>query len=216
MDSRRCPYCNQPYDSHFARSFHSGPIKFDEFREETLYIIQELCPSCGQISVTLMAHGYPEHFYYRFPPTTAMPLPEYIPAPIRQDYLEAIQIASLSPKAAATLARRCLQGIIHDFWGIAEKNLNAEISALKGKINETQWEAIDALRKIGNIGAHMEQNPSLIVDVEPEEAEKLLKLLELLFQDWYIRRHENEQLYNDIQEISKKKESSRRNDVNAD
>ena len=31
------------------------------------------------------------------------------------------------------------------------------------------WQAIDAVRSIGNIGAHMEKDINLIVDVDPEE-----------------------------------------------
>ncbi len=44
--------------------------------------------------------------------------------------------------------------MIHDFWGIYEKNLNAEITTLKDKVTSAQWAALDGLRKIGNIGAH--------------------------------------------------------------
>lgn len=55
----------------------------------------------------------PENVYKQFP--------EYIPQQIRNDYQEACSIIKNSPKAAATLLRRCLQGMIHDFWGIKEK-----------------------------------------------------------------------------------------------
>jgi hypothetical protein len=50
-----------------------------------------------------------------------MPLPDYIPEQIKDDYYEACSILNLSPKASATLARRCLQGMIRDFWGITKK-----------------------------------------------------------------------------------------------
>ena len=137
-------------------------------------------------------------------------LPDYIPAAIRQDYLEAVKIVGLSPKASATLARRCLQGMIHDFWDIKEKNLNAETTALKTHIPRMQWEAIDAVRKIGNIGAHMEKDVELMVDVDPGEAEKLLKVIELLFKNWYIAEHENQQLYAEIAQIAEDKENERK------
>src|SRR5215472_1405790 len=42
-------------------------------------------------------------------------LPDYVPEPIRNDYHEACRIVNLSPKASATLSRRCLQGMIRDF-----------------------------------------------------------------------------------------------------
>lgn len=126
------------------------------------------------------------------PQSSAKPFPEYVPAPIRQDYEEACLIASLSPKASATLARRCLQGIIRDFWGIQKSRLIDEINELNGKIDGTTWQAIDAVRSIGNIGAHMEKDINLIVEVDPEEADMLLRLIEVLLQEWYIRRYERE------------------------
>ena len=136
--------------------------------------------------------------------------PEYIPEQIRRDYEEANLILERSPKAAATLLRRCLQGMIHDFWGIKEKNLNAEVTQLKDKVTPIQWQAIDGLRKIGNIGAHMEKDVDLIIDIEPDEAQKLLKLIEMLLEKWYITRHDEEVLLNEIIGIAESKEEQRK------
>lgn len=135
--------------------------------------------------------------------------PNYIPKQIRDDYIEAVDIIELSPKAAATLFRRCLQGMIHDFWNIHEKNLNAEITKLQGKVSSSMWNAIDGLRKMGNIGAHMETDVNLIIDIDVSEAKKLKKLIELLFDKWYITRHDEEELYNDITDTSNKKQAER-------
>ena len=52
----------------------------------------------------------------RIPPSQAKTFPTYIPQAIRDDYREACLILDLSPKASATLARRCLQGMLRDFW----------------------------------------------------------------------------------------------------
>ena len=51
------------------------------------------------------------------PESDAKVFPDYIPQQIREDYVEASKIKELSPKASATLSRRCLQGMIRDFWG---------------------------------------------------------------------------------------------------
>ncbi|WEY37785.1 DUF4145 domain-containing protein [Paraburkholderia sp. SUR17] len=121
---------------------------------------------------------------------SAKTYPDYIPVSLRNDYTEACHIADLSPKAAATLCRRCLQGMIRDFWGIDTKSrrLWDEIKAIKDKVDIGTWEAIVALKDIGNIGAHMEMDVEMIVDVEPEEARLLIELIESLFEDWYISR----------------------------
>lgn len=137
------------------------------------------------------------------------PYPNYIPKQIRDDYTEAADIIELSPKAAATLFRRCLQGMIHDFWNIHEKNLNAEISELKDKVSPVLWKSIDGLRKVGNIGAHMEKDVNLIVDIDVSEAQNLQRLIELLFNKWYIARHDEEELLNAISDISDKKQAER-------
>jgi len=49
-------------------------------------------------------------------------------------------------------------------------------------------DAIDDVRKIGNIGAHMEADINVIVDVDPNEAQVLIGLVELLFLEWYVAR----------------------------
>jgi len=144
------------------------------------------------------------------PPSQAKVFPEYVPKPVRDDYLEACLIGDLSPKASATLSRRCLQGMIRDFWGVKEKNLKLEIDAIGEKVDPLTWKAIDAVRKIGNIGAHMEEDINLIVDVDPGEASQLINLIELLIRDWYITRYERQKRLESIIEVGKKKDSEKK------
>ncbi len=211
MAYRVCPYCNTTYlendDLHFMQSGH-----FKNYLYLANYAVDLFrCPVCEKIHVCFHGYGngWGNDFVFHYPPASAMHLPDYIPQQIRDDYLEAVQIVDLSPKAAATLARRCLQGMIHDFWGIKEKNLNAEITKLKGEIPSKQWQAIDALRKIGNIGAHMEADTQLIIDVDPDETKKLIKVIELLFKNWYIANHEDNQLLDEVKAMSEEKEAVR-------
>jgi hypothetical protein len=121
----------------------------------------------------------------------------YIPLVIYEDYAEACLIRTLSPKGAATLVRRCLQGMIRDFCGISKGTLDLEIKALKALlvahtappgVSEESVEAIDHVRGIGNIGAHMEKDIDLIIGVEPEEVDALVDLTEMLFEEWYGNR----------------------------
>jgi len=124
------------------------------------------------------------------PESASKPQPNYIPRAILKDYTEACRIKDLSPKASATLARRCLQGMVRDFHGVSGNTLADEIDALQGQIPQADWDAIDALRQIGNIGAHMEKDVNLIIDIDPDEAAKLIQLIEYLFKQWYVARHE--------------------------
>ncbi|MCH5205690.1 MAG: DUF4145 domain-containing protein [Oscillospiraceae bacterium] len=187
------------------------------------YVRIHRCPKCNEETIKLLKCSFENNEIKEIddsnlvtqirPKSIHQPFPDYVPQSIRNDYEEACAIVELSPKASATLARRCLQGMIRDFWNVPGNTkglLAKEIDALKGKIPETQWNAIDALRKIGNIGAHMEKDTNIIVDIDTGEAEKLIKLIELLIKQWYIARHEEEQLLSEIVAIKDEKEAERK------
>lgn len=212
-----CPFCGHAQAYYGAHdSVQNGKYKncspIPEENQESSFIIYTFeCNnnSCQKISVTAINRTTKKQIDI-VPQIVMKHYPEYIPEQIRQDYEEAALILESSPKAAATLLRRCLQGMIHDYWEIHEKNLNAEITSLNGKVSPVQWKALDALRKVGNIGAHMEKDVNLIIDIEPGEAKKLLSLIELLFEKWYIARHDEEALLADIIEIADEKDDERK------
>jgi hypothetical protein len=55
----------------------------------------------------------------------------------------------------------------------------------------------------------MEQDISVIIDVDPDEANLLLQLIEELLAEWYIRRYEREERMRSIVAIAaNKKEGS--------
>lgn len=148
------------------------------------------------------------------PQGLARPLPDFIPQPIMEDYTEACRIRDLSPKASATLIRRCLQGMIRDFCGISKDTLYQEIITLKKKIDdgtapkgvsEESVEAIDRIRGIGNIGAHMEKDIDLIIPVDANEAQLLIDLTEMLFDEWYISRAKREARLAALKEVADSK-----------
>lgn len=148
------------------------------------------------------------------PESSSVVQPDYIPAALREDYYEACLIRDKSPKAAATLARRCLQGMIRDFCGISKSRLIDEIRELKRLVEggdapkgvelET-IEAIDAVRDVGNIGAHMERDIDVIIEVDAGEAQALIELIEMLFQDWYVARHRRVQRLANVKLIAEQK-----------
>jgi len=149
-----------------------------------------------------------EHWFIR-PQGIVKVFPDYIPQAILNDYKESALISGLSPKASATLARRCLQGMIRDFWEVKEKNLFEEIKAIKDKVDPDTWNAIDAIRSIGNIGAHMEKDIDLIIDVDSSEAEMLIRLIETLLTDWYVQRETRRQRSMAIVEAANQKKQQR-------
>jgi hypothetical protein len=155
-------------------------------RQKTIFARIQKCDRNGYVE------GKPIHSWDLLPESAAKPFPDYIPEQLRSDYSEACLIKNKSPKAAATLSRRCLQGMIRDFWGITKARLVDEIDELKTKVDSGTWDAIDSVRHVGNIGAHMEKDVNLIVDVEPDEAGLLIWLIETLFEEWYVARHDRD------------------------
>ena len=230
-----CPYCNQPttitFPNHdtYCHLVHIENSKMSDgygigYRGNII-----VCPnsSCKRISFTMqlkktnIIYGGKQRVvetptvlneWELLPDSHAKPQPSYIPKQISQDYIEACRIKKLSAKASATLSRRCLQGMIRDFWNIKAKSgkLYDEISELKDKIGADEWAAIDAVRSVGNIGAHMEKDVNVIIDVEPKEAELLIKLIEDLLKDWYVTKHDREERQKELIKLAKSKKDAKK------
>lgn len=211
-----CPYCGRQQAfsyanmEHSVNSFSEGLCGKKSLDSEKIDVYHICCSNDSCKRIIILGRFLKSGRQFDILPQYVHKIyPDYIPKQILDDYTEAADIIELSPKAAATLFRRCLQGMIHDFWNIKDKNLYAEISQLKNKVSASMWNALDGLRKIGNIGAHMETDVNLIIDIDVSEAKKLKKLIELLFDKWYITRHDEEELYNDITDTSNKKQAER-------
>lgn len=153
------------------------------------------------------------------PAYASRPQPSYIPLALREDYTEACKIKALSPKASATLARRCLQGMIRDFCGISKNRLIDEINELRKRVDDEQTppgvtietvEAIDHVREVGNIGAHMEKDINLIIDVDEGEAQALIELVEMLFDEWYVARRKRQDRLEKVKELALAKANAKK------
>lgn len=219
-----CPFCHRNttiVDSNYSDQYHFYPNNYtvNAIALKTV-IIHCPNPKCGknqikaalyktkiEMGIAIVTDGEPLKEWNLQPSSSAIPQPDYIPKAILQDYEEACSIVDLSPKASATLSRRCLQGMIRDYWDIKKSRLVDEIDELKGKVDNATWSDIDAIRKFGNIGAHMEKDVNIIVEIEPYESQLLIQLIEDLFQTWYVTRHEREERSKQIQALAQSKKS---------
>jgi hypothetical protein len=129
----------------------------------------------------------------------------YVPEQIRNDIYEACRIERLSPKASATLIRRALQGMLRDFWQVKPGRLVDEIKEIEPRVDPVTWQTIDSVRKIGNIGAHMEKDVNMIIDIDENEARLLIELVYTLINDWYTQREARKNRMNSIIAISQNK-----------
>lgn len=216
-----CPFCRRQQainGASFVKNStgfygeYGQPIRNGYESETELQICSIRCSNldCRRITVLAMDIHMQKRVCDIIPKKVIRQFPDYIPQQIRNDYEEATCILNDSPKAAATLYRRCLQGMVRDFWGIAKNKLADAIKELNGNVSVAQWNAIDGLRKIGNIGAHMENDVNMIIDIDEGEAEKLGKLIELLMEKWYIARHDEEKLLQEITSISEEKQEEKK------
>lgn len=234
MSSRNftCPYCNHPTtitDPNYFESWERISLLKSSLGEVGFYIQSVSCPNSkcqklwlrAELCNTYMQHGNFGDWmkgsliqsWQLLPESEAKVLPDYIPQSIQQDYYEACRIRDLSPKASATLARRCLQGMIRDFWGITKAKLKDEINELEDKVDSDIWTSIDAVRSVGNIGAHMEKDINIIIDVDPGEAQLLIGLIEQLVDDWYVARESRRKRTEELKKLAAAKEAQKNSGV---
>lgn len=218
-----CPYCGRPTTITSPNQYSNWEkisINRSTSGEVGFKVTAVTCPNeecnklvlVGQLTSAYQQYGnWHESSIIKtwrlLPESEAKVLPDYIPEPIKEDYYEACRIRDLSPKASATLARRCLQGMIRDFWKISKVRLKDEIDALEEKIDPDTWASIDAVRNVGNIGAHMEKDINIIIDVEPAEAQLLIGLIEQLVDDWYVDRENRKKRADNLKNLANSKKN---------
>jgi hypothetical protein len=219
-----CPYCNRDCtigdnDNRLIQGYQYISKEYNYYKGIITIII---CPNpqCRQQIISLDIYVTNEfgnsqvktvYSWKLKPESRAKPFPNYIPEQLRKDYEEACLIQDKSPKASATLSRRCLQGMIRDFWNIRKGRLIDEIDELKNFLDDLTWNAINSVRQMGNIGAHMEKDVNLIIDVDPEEAGLLIYLIETLFKEWYIARYEKKEKMKALVKIASDKKEKNKN-----
>ena len=121
-----CPHCEHAVtisDERLSSQNHTLYIE-NAIGRRTLCSVFFVCPNpeCRKFTLTVALHksqAMPHHDrllnklqeWRLIPPSASKHFPDYVPQAIREDYGEACLIRDLSPKASATLSRRCLQGI---------------------------------------------------------------------------------------------------------
>jgi len=222
----QCPYCNNHVtivNNQHSRDRHLLQIS-NALGDLVLSSLWTVCPNeeCQQPTLTAAIHealvlpngvqyGKELHRFELMPRSNARSFPQYVPEPIREDYQEAALIRDLSPKASATLSRRALQGVLRDFYQIQLKDnrLVKEIEAVKDKMEPDLWDTLHDVRKVGNIGAHMESDINVIVDVDPNEAQTLLELIETVIEETYLRREERRERLAKVKAVAAAKEAAK-------
>jgi len=218
-----CPFCGQVAEI-AAGQFHgfNWPIRHPKANSGAHRIIDGkaiFCPNpkCQRTEITLhLFIGLPStptivkgnliRSWTLEPESKARSFPDYVPAAIRKDYEEAWLIKEQSPNAAAVLARRALQAMIRDSKKIQKSRLIDEINELQHLVDADVWKAIDSVRRVGNMGAHIEADLESVKNVTLKEASELLWLIDFLITQWYVAPHDLAQRLKHIATLGEKQQ----------
>ncbi len=199
-----CSYCSRPCtitenDVRVLSGSTWISPEYGQYRSITTIIV---CPNelCRQRTISLRIvqlnnRAQEMHTIFSWqllPESEAKTFPDYIPEKLRREYHESCLLKSKSPRASAVISRKCIQGILRDFFGVSGPSLADEIKSLRGKMDNTAWQAIDIARQFGSINSYLNQDVNLLIDVQPDEASLLIWLMETLFEEFYIARHEKD------------------------
>lgn len=123
-----CPFCNRDatintLDNSSASHNFERVNRYGSWLRVTTKFIVCPNPNCAEFTLFAQVDALKSTWkklaeFQLVPQTTMKAFPDFVPKAIRADYEEACLIRHLSPKASATLSRRCLQGMIRDFWNI--------------------------------------------------------------------------------------------------
>jgi len=196
-----CPHCGVTIELTAALGGYPTGSVMRPTVKKLITVANGACPACGepivmsyeqeliatsqgQIGGALLATRY-------IWPTVTPPryVPAEVPPRVRRDYTEAAAVIGLSEEASAALSRRCLQLLLRESAGTKSKDLADQIDEVLPSLPGYLQQQLDAVRNIGNFGAHPQKSKSTgeIVDVEPGEAEWNLDVLDLLFDFYYVQ-----------------------------
>lgn len=189
----RCMNCGRELPPFSPRSDYIRSDNAAEF----LTIDSFNCPFCRQLHATMVYVARREDGKPVSVRRTIFPvdrgrrvLPPGLPEAIEHEYREAAAIFEISPRASAAMSRRCLQSVLREVAGSTKERLDKAIDEVigKGVLPGELARELDAVRVIGNFGAHpmKAEATGVILDVEPGEAEWNLEVLEDLF-DFYFK-----------------------------
>ena len=155
------------------------------------------CPNCGKLILRgyLAPTGVKVHppvsiFLDLYPSGTNRPVPVEVPKHIATMYHESEQVMPISEEASAAISRRCLQTVLVEAGKSNRKELADQITEVLPSLPYNLQQQLDAVRNIGNFGAHptKSQVTGAIVEVEVGEATWNLDVLDLLFDHYYVQQ----------------------------
>ena len=142
-----CPHCGVLSQQFF---YSQGPLDLSGGNGHSLsdWLATSVCGHCGRPAIWLKQQML-------WPNSGGVPMPNPdMPEDVAKDYMEAAQVAQLSPKSAAALLRLAIQKLCVDLGGSGH-NINDDIAALVAKGLPVQvQQSLDIVRVVGNNAVH--------------------------------------------------------------
>jgi len=198
-----CPHCGV-----YSRQEWGGSPTFRKFdfkqnkmtttpllSKELTKLEVSICDHCGEL--TIWYNGR-----MRYPLTSIAPLPsDDMPEDLKDDFNEARDIVSISPRGAAALLRLVLQKLMKHL-GEKGENLNEDIANLVKKgLPEKIQRALDSVRVIGNNAVHPGQ---IDVKDDKETAVMLFELVNMIVEVMITQPKKVYEIYNKLPEGTKR------------
>lgn len=188
LNAFTCPYCSV-YTSHAwgDLAINSGDY---ELNNKKMPMSVSICINCNAYTYWLQDRIVE-------PESSIAPLPNAdLPDDLRDDYLEARDIVSRSPRGAAALLRLIIQKLcVH--LGEDGRNINDNIGSLvrTGRIEPRIQRALDSVRVIGNDAVHpgeldLRDNPNLAII--------LFDLVNMIVQETIAKDKKLEEIYQQL------------------
>ena len=201
VKSFTCPFCGV-----LARQYHhsSPPVLDGNYTYSNGHLIATTtCESCGEVALWHLDKMV-------YPQTGLAPHPNSdLPEDVKQDYLEAASISSLSPKGAAALLRLAIQKLCAHLGGKG-KNINDDIAFLvKNGLPPKMQQSLDVVRVIGNNAVH----PGQIDTDDPEVVGALFRLINITAEAMITVPNQIQNLYDGLPEGAKEAIDKRDNNA---
>lgn len=165
----------QPLDVGYLRNEYSRPANLFPHESPGCWSIEDyyltLCQHCMKFNVWV-----DESLIYPLSGIAPLPNPD-MPEDVKQDYEEARNILTLSPRGAAALLRLAIQRLCKHL-GENGENINNDIAALVKKgLPQKLQQALDSVRVIGNNAVHPGQ---IDLKDDVETAHKLFAFINVI------------------------------------
>jgi Domain of unknown function (DUF4145) len=120
----------------------------------------------------------------------------------RKDFKEAVRVLPHSPRASVMMSRYCLQKLLRIKAEVKAGNLHQEIQKVieSNTLPSYLTNDIDAIRRLGNLGAHPSEDISTgeIIEVDQDEAEWLIEVVRDLFDFYFVKPAQQQKRMNNL------------------